>query len=157
MRALLLLLLLAALPALADDDAAALLLADRTAATAEASSDWHVFVETDASEWRPQGAGLAAHGSRFSLDAKFDKTFAPGWRAVFADRLDLNRTDGASGNSDFNTLKEAYLSWQAAPDRIADLGRINARSGVAFGLQPDRLFPRRGAAHGSVARPRELA
>ena len=140
MRALLLLLLLAALPALADDDAAALLLADRTAATAEASSDWHVFVETDASEWRPQGAGLAVHGSRFSLDAKFDKTFAPGWRAVFADRLDLNRTDGATGNSDFNTLKEAYLSWQAAPDRIADLGRINARSGVAMGYNPTDYF-----------------
>lgn len=140
MRVLPLLLLLAAVPALADDDAAALSLADQTAATAEASSDWHVFAETDASEWRPQGAGLAAHGSRFSLDAKFDQTFAPGWRAVFADRLDLNRTDGAPGNSDFNTLKEAYLSWQLAPDRIADLGRINARSGVAFGYNPTDYF-----------------
>jgi len=140
-RALLLpLLLLAAAPALADDDDAALLLADQTKATAEQGGDWQVYTEAAVSEWRPQGPGLAVHGSRASLDARFDKTFAPGWRAVFADRLDLNRSDGAAGNSDYNTLKEAYLSWQAAPDRIADLGRINARNGVAMGYNPTDYF-----------------
>jgi opacity protein-like surface antigen len=140
-RALLLpLLLLAAVPALADDDTAALLLADQTKATVEKSSDWQVYTEAAASEWRAQGGGLAVHGSRASLDARFDKTFAPGWRAVFADRLDLNRSDSAAGNSDYNTLKEAYLSWQAAPDRIADLGRINVRNGVAMGYNPTDYF-----------------
>jgi hypothetical protein len=140
-RDLVLLLLLATAPALADDgDAAALLLADQTSTTAEQSGDWRVYVEAAARESRRQGPGLALHGARASIDARFDKIFAPGWRAVFADRLDLNRMDGVSGNRDINTLKEAYLSWQAQPDRIADLGRINARNGVAMGYNPTDYF-----------------
>ena len=136
MRVLALLLAAAASPALADDDAAALLLADRTTMTAEKSSDWRVYMEAAVRASRQQGSGAALHGTRLSLDVRLDKTFAPGWRAVFADRLDLNRMDGVSGNRDINTLKEAYVSWQARPDRIADLGRINVRNGVAIGYNP---------------------
>jgi len=135
-RVLALLLAVAASPALADDDAAALLLADQTTMTAEKSSDWRVYMETAVRASRSQGSGAALHGTRLSLDARFDKTFAPGWRAVFADRLDMNRMDGVSGNRDINTLKEAYVSWQVRPDRIADLGRINVRNGVAVGYNP---------------------
>jgi hypothetical protein len=150
-RVLILLLLAAAAPALAaDEDAAALLLADQTSMTAEQSSDWRVFAEAAARESRRQGAGTALHGARLSLDARFDKTFAPGWRAVFADRLDMNRMDGVSGNRDINTLKEAYLSWQAQPDRIADLGRINMRNGVAMGYNPTDYF-RAGALRSVVS------
>ena len=151
MRALLLLLLVATAPALADDgDAAALLLADKTATTAEQSGDWRVYVEAAAREARRQGPGLALQGARLSIDARFDKTFAPGWRAVFADRLDMIRMDGVSGNRDINTLKEAYLSWQAQPDRVADLGRINARNGVALGYNPTDYF-RAGALRSTVS------
>jgi len=150
MRALALLLLLAAAPALADDDAAALSLADQTAAPVEPSRDWRMYIETATREARPRGAGLALHGSRLSLDARLDTRLAPGWRAVFADRLDLNRTDGASGKRDINTLKEAYLSWQAQPERIVDLGRINARSGVALGYNPTDYF-RAGALRSVVS------
>jgi len=138
-------------PALADDaDAAALLLADKTTMTAEQSSDWHVYVEAAAREARERGANPSLHGTRTSIDARFDQTFAPGWRAVFADRLDMNRMNGVSGNQDINTLKEAYLSWQAQPDRIADLGRINARNGVAFGYNPTDYF-RSGALRSIVS------
>ena len=142
MRALLALLLLAAaMPASADDaDDAALLLADKTATSAEQGKDWRVYVEAAARESRRQGPGLALHGARLSLDARLDTNFAPGWRAVFADRLDMSRMDGVSGNRDINTLKEAYLSWQLQPDRVADLGRINARSGVALGYNPTDYF-----------------
>jgi hypothetical protein len=150
-RALVLLLAAATVPALADDgDAAALTLADKTAATVEQSGDWRVYVEAAAREARRQGPGLALRGGRLSIDARFDKTFAPGWRAVFADRLDMNRMDGVSGNRDINTLKEAYLSWQPQPDRIADLGRINARNGVAFGYNPTDYF-RAGALRSVVS------
>ncbi|MBE0622051.1 MAG: hypothetical protein IH605_15775 [Burkholderiales bacterium] len=90
------------------------------------------------------------HGERLSLDVRFDQTFAPGWRAVFADRLDLNRSDGVSGNQDINTLKEAYVSWQPQPDRIADLGRINVRNGVALGYNPTDYF-RAGALRSVVS------
>lgn len=151
MRALILLLAAATAPALAvDEDAAALLLADKTSTTAEQGSDWRVYAETAVRESRRQGAGIALHGARVSIDARFDKTFAPGWRAVFADRLDLNRMDGVPGNRDINTVKEAYLSWQAEPDRIVDLGRINARNGVAFGYNPTDYF-RAGALRSVVS------
>ena len=146
-----LLLLVATASALADDeDAAALLLADQTSATAERSGDWRVYVEGAAREARQQGTGSALHGARLSLDARFDKTFAPGWRAVFADRLDMNRMDGVPGNRDISTLKEAYLSWQAQPDRLADLGRINVRNGVAMGYNPTDYF-RAGALRSVVS------
>ena len=69
---------------------------------------------------------------------------------MFADRLDMNRMDGISGNRDINTLKEAYLSWQAQPDRVADLGRINARNGVALGYNPTDYF-RAGALRSTVS------
>lgn len=151
MRALVLLLAAVTAPALADDgDAAALALADKTTAAAEQSGDWRVYVEAAAREARRQGAGTALHGGRLSIDARFDKTLAPGWRAVFADRLDMNRLEGVSGNRDINTLKEAYLSWQVQPDRIADLGRINARNGVALGYNPTDYF-RAGALRSVVS------
>ncbi|MGP1678146.1 MAG: hypothetical protein ACTS6J_13425 [Burkholderiales bacterium] len=152
MRVLVLLLLaVAASPARADDaDAAALLLADQTVMTAEQASDWRVYAEAAVRESRRQGPGAALHGARLSLDARFDKAFAPDWRAVFADRLDMNRMDGVSGNQNVNTLKEAYVSWQAQPDRIADLGRINARNGVAFGYNPTDYF-RAGAQRSVVS------
>jgi hypothetical protein len=150
MRILLLALAAAALPALADDDAAALLLADKTATTAEQASDWRVYTEAALREARPRGAGLARHGTRASLDARLDTTLAPGWRAVFADRLDLNRGDSTSGSNNVNTLKEAYVSWQAQPDRIADFGRINVRNGVAMGYNPTDYF-RAGALRSVVS------
>ena len=140
MRILPLLLAAAALPALADGDAAALALADKTADTAEQAGDWRVYTEAALRESRPRGAGLARHGTRVSLDARLDTNFAPDWRAVLADRLDLNRADGATGNNDVNTLKEAYVSWQPQPDRVADFGRINARNGVALGYNPTDYF-----------------
>jgi len=150
MRILLLLLAAAALPALADDDAAALLLADKTETTAEQAGDWRVYTEAAVRESRLRGAGPARHGTRLSLDARLDTNFAPGWRAVFADRLDLNRGDGVSSTRDVNTLKEMYVSWQAQPDRIADFGRINVRNGVAFGYNPTDYF-RAGALRSVVS------
>ena len=150
MRALVVILLLAAVPALAaDEDGAALTLADQTAETAEKSSDWRVFSETAARASTRQGTGLGQHGERLSLDLRYDGRLAPGWRAVVADRLDMNRGTLAS-NGNINTLKEAYLSWQAAPDRIADLGRINARQGVALGYNPTDYF-RAGALRSIVS------
>jgi hypothetical protein len=107
-------------------------------------------VEAAALEAQPHGPGPVQHGARVSLDARFDKTIAPGWRAVFADRLDMNRRDDVTGDRNVNTLKEAYLSWQARPDRVADLGRINVRNGVAIGYNPTDYF-RAGALRSIVS------
>jgi hypothetical protein len=135
----------AASPA-ADEDALAL--ADRTADSAAKSGDWRVFAEAAARASTPQGAGARQHGGRLSFDLRYDASLAPGWRAVVADRLDMNRGELAS-RGNVNTLKEAYLSWQAV-DRIADLGRINARQGVALGYNPTDYF-RAGALRSIVS------
>lgn len=106
----------------------------------EEARDWRVFVEGALRETRRRSTGAVSHGGRLSIDLRYDKAVAPGLRAVFADRLDMNRYYGAPGDGNINTLKEAYLSWQPQPDRIADLGRVNVRNGAALGYNPTDYF-----------------
>lgn len=142
-------LLLAAGPVLADDaDAAALSIADQAGKTAEKARDWQLFVEGAA------GGAETRAGThpmqRMSVDFSLDTSFAPGWRAVFADRLDVNWQNQFGHRDEINTLKEAYLSWQARDDLIADLGRINVRYGVGMGYNPTDYF-RTGAVRSMVS------
>ncbi|MBS0308684.1 MAG: hypothetical protein JSS58_06905 [Proteobacteria bacterium] len=135
-------LLLAAAPLLAsaaDSDADALKLADDTPNTVARASDWQIYVEAAAGQTRQRNGSLLFN-QRLSLDIQFDKTFAPGWRAVFADRLDLNRQNNPEHEYGINSLKEAYLSWEMRPEQLFDLGRINARNGVALGYNPTDYF-----------------
>ncbi len=150
-RALALTLLAAAGPALADDeDAAALALADKAPTVAEHARDWRVSMQAAARE-SGQRSGNAADDAEFlALDMHYDRTFARNWRAVFADRLDLSWQRRLSNENTVNTLKDAYLSWQPQPDRIADLGRINTRYGVASGYNPTDYF-RAGAIRSIVS------
>ncbi len=142
----------AAMPAFAADEDA-LSIADQAPMAAGQGSDWRIFVEGALRESARRVTGARIHGERLSFDVRYDKVIAPGWRAVFADRLDVSRSAnaGASGaTGDVNTLKEAYLSWQAQPDRIADLGRINVRNGAATGYNPTDYF-RAGALRSIVS------
>lgn len=144
-----LLLLLAAGPALADDsDAAALSLADKIGAAAEQARDWQAFVEGAAGGARTR-AGTQPN-QRLSFDVLIDKSIARDWRAVLANRLDINWQEKFGNRDAINTLKEAYLSWQPKDDLIADLGRINARHGVATGYNPTDYF-RDGAVRSMVS------
>jgi hypothetical protein len=139
-RAALLALSLAAAPALAQDENA-LSIADQAPLAPEQRRDWRFFTEGALRDSTQQGTGKALHGERLSFDLRYDTTFAPALRAVFADRLDLNRFGaGVPGDGNVNTWKEGYLSWHAAADRLADVGRINARNGVAFGYNPTDYF-----------------
>ncbi len=123
----------------ASDDAA-LSIADQATAVPEEARDWRFYAEGALRESTRRATGAVVHGERLSFDLRYDKAIAPGWRVVFADRLDMNRYYGGAGDGNVNTLKEAYLSWQAQPDRIADLGRINVRNGVATGYNPTDYF-----------------
>lgn len=153
MRKLMWMILLPALqlpgPALADD-ADALLLADKAPARTAAAGDWQWFAEAALDQSVLRDGGATAFSQRLSLDGQLDKTIAAGWRAVLADRLDLSRQGQSGGRNSVNTLKEAYLSWQAQDDRIIDLGRINARHGVATGYNPTDYF-RAGALRSVVS------
>jgi len=154
MRALVLALLFATASAAAqqardeDADAAALSLPGESAEVSRGGA-LRAFVEpawTD-SDLRD---GTSQRGERLSLDVHYDARLASAWRAVFADRLDVRWQDGFSDETHVNTLKEAYLSWQFRPEAIADLGRINARYGVAYGYNPTDYF-RAGAVRSIVS------
>jgi opacity protein-like surface antigen len=129
-------------------DADALLLADTTPSTIARASDWRVFAESALSQSTQRAGSAPAAGQRLSFDLAYDGILAPGWRAVLADRLDLDWQRRFDNETSVNTLKEAYLSWQFNPDQLLDLGRINTRYGVATGYNPTDFF--RGGAVRSV-------
>ncbi len=132
------------------DDTDALNLADQAPAKVEHASDWHMFVEGAVGQYMLRSGSLTGSNQRLSVDLQFDKSIAPGWRAVFANRLDMNWQNQPERQNGINTLKEAYLSWQMQEHRIVDLGRINARYGVATGYNPTDFF-RDGAVRSAVS------
>ncbi|WP_292937055.1 hypothetical protein [Noviherbaspirillum sp.] len=123
----------------ADADEDALRLADEAPAAVERARDWQWFVEGAFGQSALRSGGTVDN-QRLSIDVQLDKALAPGWRAVFADRLDLNWHDQPTRQNGINTLKEAYVSWQARDDQLFDFGRINARYGVATGYNPTDYF-----------------
>lgn len=132
------------------DDTDALLLADAVPRQVEAAKDWQWYAEGAFGQaaWR-HGLSRGAN-QRLSLDVQFDKSLTTGWRAVLADRLDLNWPAPSGQQHSINTLKEAYLSWQPQDDRSVDIGRVNARYGVATGYNPND-FLRTGAVRSPVS------
>lgn len=120
---------------------------------AQQARAWQLFVEGAAGRERVRGAGLGSEGraaQRASVDLYVDATLAPGLRAVLSDRLDIDWRHGFEQRHEVNTLKEAYLSWQARNDLIVDAGRINQYSGVAIGYNPTDFF-RDGALRSPVS------
>ncbi|MES2951732.1 MAG: hypothetical protein V4858_24660 [Pseudomonadota bacterium] len=123
-----------------DADDSALLLADQAPKAQAQVRDWQFAVEAAAGETR-QRYGLGnVQTPRLSLDVQVDTKIADGWRAVLSDQLDQRWQGRFDNTSTTNTLKEAYLSWQASPERALDVGRINARYGVAAGYNPTDYF-----------------
>ncbi len=121
------------------DDADALSLADEAKPEKRAPRDWQVFGEGSVSRTSQRG-GPALDGARLSLDLRYGSNVAPGLRAVLSDRLDLSRSSQAPRQTNVNTLREAYLSWHASPELIADIGRVNLRYGAALGYNPTDYF-----------------
>ncbi|HEX7641615.1 MAG TPA: hypothetical protein VF472_05315 [Burkholderiaceae bacterium] len=134
----------------ADDELGALKVADQAPAEVRQAADWRIFVEA-AYGGTQQRYGLPAYeNGRLSVDAALDKTLKPGWRLVFADRLDWDWQGQAPDQAKINTLKELYLSWHISSDEIVDAGRINTRYGVATGYNPTDYF-RDGAVRSIVS------
>jgi len=132
--------LLAFSPAWAEDaDDAALQLADSATPTVEQASNLKAFGEAAYGNDRLRDGSLR-HNRRLSLDLQYEHAFAPDWRGVFADRLDMNWPAQAGRQRGINIIKEAYVSWQAKSELMVDAGRINARNGVATGYSPTDYF-----------------
>src|SRR5690349_12130232 len=115
MRAFAVLLLLAG-PAVADtSELDALSIADKASSSeSRPARDWQLSMEAAAGHSTQRGGAVSNENLRLSLDFSLDKSLAPGWRAVLADRLDMNWLNRPSDQSNVNTLKEAYISWQRA-------------------------------------------
>lgn len=135
----------------ADDlaDLDALALADAPPTTPPPARDWQGFAELAWGQFTaPQESVTANH--RLSLDLQVDTAIAPRWRAVLANRLDGKWPPQTGDEHYINTLKEAYVSWQASDARLLDLGRVNVRNGVAMGYNPTDYF-RSGAVRSLVS------
>jgi hypothetical protein len=118
-----------------DDDTAALTLPSATAATLPAHPSTALLLE---GAWTTAAlrAGGSADAERVSAELSTDERFAPDWRFVFGDRLDVDWAGSWRESAETNTLKQAYLSWQPGSALLLDAGRINARQGVAYGYNP---------------------
>jgi len=132
------------------DDVDALMLADSAPEAVTTRRDWQGYAEAAFGESIARAGGAVSPNQRLSFDLQLDKTLAPGWRAVLADRWDVTWPAQGRDSSGINTLKEAYLSWQVQDERLLDLGRINARYGVATGYNPTD-FLRAGALRSLVS------
>lgn len=123
----------------AEPDMSALDLADKATAPAEVARDWHLASEV-ATVNSTLRSGERINSQRVSLDLQVDTTLGGGWRGIFSDALDLRRQLQPGERASINTVKEAYLSWQPDAGLAADVGRINARYGVALGYNPTDYF-----------------
>jgi len=123
-----------------DPDMDALQLADQIAAPVTAPSNWRLFGELSAGGVVLRNTDSFQPDQRASFDLRYDNTFAPGWRAVLSDRLDVDNPAQTPFDKTINTVREGYLSWQPVSDMLFDLGRINERNGVALGYNPTDYF-----------------
>ncbi|RQS12256.1 hypothetical protein DIE07_08740 [Burkholderia sp. Bp9002] len=131
-------------PALAagDADGDALRLADTATAAPVTASNWRGTFEaalanyTAASQMAPVTLN---DNARVSNTLSYDGTFG-NWRAILSNRFDAGWRAGTSRYNAVDTLKQAYVSWQASPNAIADVGRVNLREGVASGFNPTDFF-----------------
>jgi hypothetical protein len=126
------------------DDAAALQLADQAPSPPPAAKKYRAYVEAAAARNALAGSAGSTNATRGSLDLRYDATVGSGLRVVLSDRLDLVHNDTSNGppprQRNVNALREAYASWQARPDAIVDIGRVNVRHGAAWGYNPTDFF-----------------
>lgn len=131
-----------ALSALADDDGDALKLESAPAqAVPTGVRDTKIFIEgAVGSSSRRYQLGSQDIG-RVSLDFSHTARLGNGFRAVFSDRIDHLYPDVAGSDSTINSLREAYISWQAeGGSTVVEFGRINLRYGPAYGYNPTDFF-----------------
>jgi len=93
--------------------------------------------------------------NRTSFDGLDQWTLAPDLTATASDRLSVSFADGVGFPNDSvrNDVREAYLTWEAAPQSYVEAGRINVRYGVAYGYNPTDFFRARTSVAQSSADP----
>lgn len=118
----------------------ALSIADKAKSGEDRARIWHAFVEVVGMAQSQRIPVNDEYEGRASGDLRIDDRLTPELRFVFADRFDVLHQFGSAPDSNVNTLKEAYLSWQPSTQWVLDAGRINLRQGVATGYNPTDFF-----------------
>lgn len=127
------------LPAQAQEDA--LNLESAPVAAAETPSNMKWSIEGALANASQRYTTDSIDSSRVSLDLLYSGRIGTGLRAVFSNRLDAIHATGAEADTQRNSLREAYLSWQpGGGDAVIDLGRINMRNGPGYGYNPTDFF-----------------
>ena len=133
--------LLHAAVASADDEVDALKLESDTSATPQAGKDTKIFVEGALGTSDQRYLLGSKTTGRASIDFSHTAKLAPGWRAVFSDRLDHIYPVAAGADSNINSLREAYISWQPeGGNSVLEVGRVNLRFGPGYGFNPTDYF-----------------
>lgn len=94
----------------------------------------------------PPPASQPAWQERLSFDARQDWAPAERLHLIFSGRFNAFGQDTIVFPSDQTVrldAREAYGSWEALPQNYLDAGRINLKSGVAFGFNPTDFFKTR--------------
>lgn len=134
--------LMPAMPALAQSETDALNLQSAPVAdTAAVVKDTKMFVEgAIGNSSRRYQLGSQDIG-RASFDFSHTARLGNGLRAVFSDRIDHIYPTGVGSDATINSLREAYLSWQAdSGATVLEFGRINLRYGPGYGYNPTDFF-----------------
>ncbi len=104
----------------------------------------------------PLAGGMPSDwANRASFDGLDQWTLAPNLTATASDRLSVSFTDGIGFPNEAvrNDVREAYLTWEAAPQSYLEAGRINVHYGVAYGYNPTDYFSARTSVAQSSADP----
>jgi len=98
---------------------------------------WKLFVEGVAGRIEQRGESPALDARRLSIDATVSARLGQGWRFGLSNRLDHSEPSGTGGSTTLNSLREAYLGWQAEEGNLLlEFGRINVRNGPGYGYNP---------------------
>ena len=124
-----------------DSDALALEAAPQADTKPAADKALRLYVEGAAGR-SAQRYGLPdLEARRLSLDLNWSTRLSDRWRFAISNRLDAIHPSDGDTPSTLNSLREAYVSWQGeAGQDIAEFGRINLRTGPAYGFNPTDYF-----------------
>lgn len=101
------------------------------------------------------GAIPSRWSNRTSFDMLDQWSLSPNLTATLSDRLSMSLADDVSfpNKAVRNDVREAYLTWEVAPQTYLEAGRINLRYGTAYGFNPTDYFRARTTVAQSSADP----